>query len=102
MAKHSAEVIDYAIRCGSGDHRPAMAPIEAVLTFGRDDKVLLARCDIVPRLIIGQCHGGDAKSHGEKIALFGQREAAAHSRNSRTHWQAETRVPVQESTLPDP
>jgi site-specific recombinase XerD len=51
----------------------------ASLVFSRDDKVLLLRCDIVPRPIIGERHGGDATG-GQKIVVFCQREAAAHER----------------------
>ena len=49
-----------------------------ILVFGGDDKVLLLRRDIVARPIIGERHGGDAKSGGKKILVFCQQEAAAH------------------------
>ena len=43
----------------------------AVLIFGRDDKVLLLRCDVVAWAIIGERDGGDAESVSIAYRLAG-------------------------------
>src|SRR5689334_10185744 len=56
-----------ALLSGGGHQPPFGARHPAILVFGRDDEMLLPRCDIVPGLIIGECHGGDAKSGGDQV-----------------------------------